>query len=149
MIQEQKNTRARAVAAAITETKAGKEQVAISFELLDGPNAGQTMGWWGSLSDAAAPYTAKALRALGWKVGAVEVVAGTECKVTVVLEDYQGKVSPRIKWINSLTSALEALPPERAASALSRLNAASAALDTAPVAQAEPPPHTDNDALPF
>ncbi len=149
MIQEQKNTRALVVTAGLTETKAQKDQVAISFALQDGPDAGQSIGYFGSLSDAAIPYTTKNLRTLGWKDGDdLGLLAGSECRLTIAHETYEGKTSAKVKFINPLVPALTKLDPVRASSAMSRLSAAAKALDSAPVAQAEPPPHTDAD-LPF
>ena len=152
MIAEQKNTRAQVVTAGLTETKSGKEQIAIGFQLLDGPDAGQSISKFGSLSDAALPYTTKDLRTLGWKDGQeIDTIVSAECKLTIVHEEYEGKTSAKVKWINSITSAPPKLAPARALDAMTRLSAASKALDTK--AEAGPlspePPYNDPADLPF
>lgn len=50
----------------VGETSKGGDQVAFSFEFVDGPYAGQRLAWYGFFSEAALPYTIKSLVAMGW-----------------------------------------------------------------------------------
>jgi hypothetical protein len=58
---------ARGVNASLGKTKNGGEQVAVEFELKDGPGVGQRITWFGSFAnDKATEITVKALRNCGW-----------------------------------------------------------------------------------
>lgn len=146
MIAEQKGTRAVVMEASIGETKNGGEQIVLVFGLEEGPNMGNPITAYRSLSDRAAPYTAKDMQTLGWQPGDdVSKALGAQCRLTIVHEEYEGKVSAKVKWINPVNFAKPAAA-DKAASAMARLAAAAKA--NAATLPPEPPPHTDAD-LPF
>jgi hypothetical protein len=102
--------RARAVQAALCETKSGKEQLAIEFALYDVDGVeGEHVTYFGSFSDAALPHTLKALRTCGWAGTDLADLSGVERnEVSLVLEDeeYEGRVRTKVKWVNAPRLAL-------------------------------------------
>jgi hypothetical protein len=117
--------RAHAIAAELGFTNGGDEQVAISFEILDHP--GQRITWYGGFSTeikgqakkSPCERTFETLRTCGWEGDDLTDLAGIDSNdVEVVLEinEYEGKESNRIKWVNSLGSGGPALknvmPPD-------------------------------------
>lgn len=88
-----------------TVSSTGSEQLAVSFQL----EAGDTLTWWGSFSDKALPHTMKALRAMGWRgTDLAELdnhgggLDGQQVELVVEESEYQGRVSPKVRWVNSL-----------------------------------------------
>ncbi|MBM3992154.1 MAG: hypothetical protein FJ298_14260 [Planctomycetes bacterium] len=148
MIAEQKGTRATVLEASIGETKSGGEQVVLVFGLEEGPNMGNPITAYRSLSECAAPYTAKDMTTLGWMPGEdVSKVLGAVCRLTIVHEEYDGKVSAKVKWINPVNFSKPAAP-DKVSGAMARLAAAAKANAALAPLPPEPPPHTDAD-LPF
>ncbi|NNB90527.1 hypothetical protein [Corallococcus exiguus] len=105
--------KARAAQGALGFTSGGKEQVAIEFTFLgnDGsePYAGQSITWFGFFTDASLEHTIKALRACGWQGNDVSDLTGIESNdVSLVIEneEYEGKWSPKVRWVNPLGSGL-------------------------------------------
>jgi hypothetical protein len=96
------------------ESKDGKPQVLINFEIIDGPYAQRVLPWWGSFN-ASLPQGSKAkqtpmqrtlysLRLCGW-VGddVMDVVnqdMGNEVSIQVEHHEYDGKVNARVSWVN-------------------------------------------------
>jgi hypothetical protein len=149
MIGEQKGTRATVLEAYLAEAKSGAEQIVLVFGLEEGPDAGLPITAYKSLSEKAAPYTAKDMGTLGWAPGDdVSKVLGAVCRLTIVHDTYDGKTSPKVKWINSVTAAAKPVSAEKASGAMARLNAAAKTNAAASALPPEPPPHTDAD-LPF
>ncbi len=105
MYENQEKKRARAVGAAIGKAGTGTHQIAIEFEFLD-EQGGIT--YYGPLTDAAFPYTMKAIRAAGF-VGddladLTSLCDGSAPDVTLVIgpETYNGKTTLKVKFINSM-----------------------------------------------
>lgn len=93
--------RAKAVGAALCFTKAGAEQVAIEFELLD--CEGYRMTYFGTFGEKALEHTIKALRTCGWQgddLSSYEGVDANEVSLVIEHEEWEGKVSAKIRWIN-------------------------------------------------
>jgi hypothetical protein len=113
--------RARAIEAALGETDAGKEQVAVRFELLDLP--GQGITWYGYFTEKSTPITLKALRTAGWR-GNDLMDLGDLCNpettpevyLVVEHETYEGKTSAKVRWVNGAggLSIKKALDPNKA-----------------------------------
>lgn len=113
--------RAKAVEAVLGKSsKKGTPQVAVKFELLDLP--GQSITWFGYLSDAAFDITMRGLDACGFKgndLADLSSITGEDAPEVVLVvdhEEYEGKWSARVKFINAAGGpALQgALSPDEA-----------------------------------
>lgn len=91
------------------ETGTGKEQIGISFDLLDHP--GETITYYGYFTDAALPYTVQNLRTCGWKGADLTDLTGldaNEVQLVIEEEDYESpetgevRTSLKVKFINSM-----------------------------------------------
>jgi hypothetical protein len=100
--------RGAAVEAALSTTSRGTPQVAVRLRLVDPP--GQTITWYGFLTDAAIDRTVESLRHMGWQGTDVRdflaerpLPEGFDQEVEIVVEheEYEGKTQARVKWINS------------------------------------------------
>lgn len=95
--------RARAVEGALGETKTGKPQVAVRFELLD--LAGEQITWHGYFTEKTTDTTLRALRTCGWRGDMLDDLSGIESnEVSLVLEiqpDDQGQPRPQVRWVNA------------------------------------------------
>lgn len=167
--------RGRATEAQLGTTSTGKEQVAISFQLLTPGYEGQHLPYYGLFTDAALEITVKALRACGWQGVDLSDLTGidtNEVNLVVEHETYNGVTRARIKWVNDGTAGLlkNVLGDTERKAFAQRMRGAIAALGTPgpakpaqqtrpatprPAAQRqggvmppEPPPHTDAD-IPF
>lgn len=167
--------RGRATEAQLGTTSTGKEQVAISFQLLTPGYEGQHLPYYGLFTDAALEITVKALRACGWQGVDLSDLSGidtNEVNLVVEHETYNGVTRARIKWVNDGTAGLlkNVLGDAEKKAFAQRMRGAIAALGTPgpakpaqqarpatprPAAQRqggvmppEPPPHTDAD-MPF
>jgi hypothetical protein len=103
MYENQEKKRARAIGAAIGKASTGTHQIAIEFEFLD-EQGGIT--YYGPLSDAAFPYTMKAIRSAGFlgdDLSNLDSLSGETPEVVLVIgpEEYNGKVTLKVKFINS------------------------------------------------
>jgi hypothetical protein len=85
----------------------GNEQIAVQFEIADGDQAGQSIAYVGTFTDAAIEYTTEALRATGWEGDDLAeipdlAVAGKlgPCEIVVQHETYEGKQRARIRFVN-------------------------------------------------
>lgn len=83
----------------------GNEQVAVSFETTDGDGnpTGERIGWYGTFTDKAAPWTIKALRTMGWKgddLSDLESIKGTPVSIVVKAEEHKGKMYPKVQFVN-------------------------------------------------
>lgn len=94
--------RARAREWDLGMTGTGKEQLAIAFDFLDHP--GESMTAYLYFTDETLDRTIKAMRDMGWTGNDLENITDLDRnEVTVVVEaeeDLEGKMRPRIKWIN-------------------------------------------------
>lgn len=106
MYENQEKKRARAVNAAVGKASTGTHQIAIEFEFLDEPGG---ITYYGPLSDAAFPYTMKAIRAAGFlgdDLANLSSLSGETPEVVLVIgpEEYpkgSGKITMKVKFINS------------------------------------------------
>lgn len=112
---------------AISETKAGLPQAAITFSVqAEGRAEGraETITYFGSFKDGAQKHTIKALLACGLKgsnpAGALEI--GKEVSIVVEdEEDMTGKVRTKVKWVNALGGGIKAMDQNLATSKLADL----------------------------
>jgi len=91
------------------QSSKGTEQVGVLFELTEGDAKGIRITWYGSFSEAAAAFTLKGLRACGWEgtdVLELETAhAGldkNEVSLVIEQEEYQGKTSAKVQWVNPI-----------------------------------------------
>lgn len=96
----------------------GTHHVAVLFQ----DEAGDRITWYGYLSDAALERTVASLQNLGWNpaehggridsLNGTGILAGAKAEIVVENEEFDGKVRPKVKWVNApgggLGSGLEA-----------------------------------------
>jgi hypothetical protein len=116
--------RARAITGELGYTAKGDEQVAVSFEIID--QNGFRITWYGSFSaeisanakKSPIERTFEALRTCGWQGDDISDLTGieqNEVEVVVEINEWEGKESNRIKWVNAPGSGLalkNVMPPE-------------------------------------
>ncbi|HVY62177.1 MAG TPA: DUF669 domain-containing protein [Planctomycetota bacterium] len=121
--------RARAIEAQLGETKTGKEQVVVRFELLNDGFEGQTITWFGVFAtDKMAKRILEGLRACGWRGTDIGDLSGvTDCDVEIEVEHntWEGKTSARVKWVNRIGGgpAVTPLAPDKARAFAARMKA--------------------------
>jgi hypothetical protein len=77
------------------EEKGTAPQVGVELRVIEGPEAGKTIFWYGSLHENAQTYTVDALRAMGWSCNNITELEGLgSLKVIAVekQEEWKGKV---------------------------------------------------------
>jgi|WetSurSiteA1Bulk_404760.scaffolds.fasta_scaffold17502_2 hypothetical protein len=103
MIQPGKH-KAKAIEFGIGKANTGMHQIGILFELSE---TKETITWYGHFSDAAYPYTVKAMRTCGWEgcdLTDLNDLKRNEVILVVDFEEYQGKQALKVKFINSIGS---------------------------------------------
>ncbi len=99
----------RVVSHALTKSgQKGTPCVAVTFE----DDVGQRITWFGYLTDAALEWTLKALAAMGWDSNAsdgridslngTDLLAGNRVEIVVEEEEYEGKLRPKVRWVNEI-----------------------------------------------
>ncbi len=161
--------RAKVISKEFCQSKAGKEQLAIGFEVVgDGPQAGHHITEFLSFSDAALPYTEKKMRTLGWQgidVLDLSTLGSVEVDIVCAVEAQDGyEPRMRVKFINAAGSGptMNTTPLDdgqkkafaaRMRAKLAGLNAAQARVAAKkppqPAKREEPPPPSDDDSIPF
>lgn len=97
--------RAQALDGHLGHTSKGNEQIVIRFEIIEGPHKDQSILWFGFFSDACFDRTIQSLRHCGWKGDDISELTGIDTReVDVVVEhkEYNGKVTPSVRWINQV-----------------------------------------------
>lgn len=89
----------------------GKEQVAIQFRIEGGSEPGSELPYYGFFTDRTAERTVESLRFCGWdtdNLGDVtaEVIGRNLVKIVVEHDSYNGKVRPKIAWVNRVGGTL-------------------------------------------
>lgn len=95
------------------ETSKGTPRIFVKFEVVDGnPLGGEKIFWHGYLSAGAINNTLKALLVMGCTSPDLEPLKNgpesglldmdTPVSITVEEEEYQGKITPKVKWVNAL-----------------------------------------------
>jgi len=86
--------------------KERKPQVALGFELLEGPNVGAFITWYGYFTDETWERTLESLRMCGWGGSDLSDLSGIdtqEVRLVIVHEpDLNGEIRARVNWVNSL-----------------------------------------------
>jgi hypothetical protein len=84
-------------------TEKGNQQVAVEFEILDGPDAGKRITWFGYFSEKARKRTLESLRYCGWKNDDIMDMLGMgDLQVVIVIgyEEYENRTRAKVQWIN-------------------------------------------------
>ena len=95
--------RAKAIEAQLGFTNGGKEQVAISFQVLTPGFEGTRLAYYGTFGEKALEITVKALRACGWTGLDLSDFTGidtNEVNLVVEHEEYNGTITAKVKWVN-------------------------------------------------
>jgi hypothetical protein len=91
--------RARAVEGAWGHTQNGTEQVAVLFRL----ETDRNLTWYGFMTDKTSERTMAALITCGVSdLESLQGLADNEVELVVEHEEYNGKVSARVQWVNAL-----------------------------------------------
>ena len=101
--------RAHATKAELGFTKKGDPQVAVTFRLLDDEVADQELTWYGYFTEKTKTRTLESLVHAGWDGEDPDELAGlgtTEVSLVVAHEEYNGRVSARIQWVNAIGGAV-------------------------------------------
>lgn len=98
--------KAKALGALLGYTKGGNDQVGIGFVILEGPSQGQSITYYGQFGEASLEFTLGALRNSGWigdDLADLSGVGVTDVSPYLVIahEEFDGKVSARVKWVNA------------------------------------------------
>jgi hypothetical protein len=134
------NYRGKPIRAALGLTSTGKEQIGVQFDFVE--PAGTRLTWYGFFTDAAMDRTIESLRHCGWKGDDLSVFAegqplpegfDQEVELVVKHEEYQGKVSARIAFINGGggLAMKEALSVDQASAFARRMKSKIGAFDLA------------------
>lgn len=97
---------ARAVGGALGTTQKGTEQVGVEFVFTDGPNKDKRITWYGYFSEKTIDRTIESLRYAGWKGTDLSDLSDLSAENTPVVElvleteDYNGKSTVRVSWVN-------------------------------------------------
>lgn len=97
--------KAKAAEWGLGETSTGKEQIAITFDLLDPDFAGQRITYFGFFTEESLQYTIKNMRTCGWEGDDLLELGGLDKNEVILVvenEEYNGKVTPKVKFINAL-----------------------------------------------
>lgn len=99
--------RGRPVAASLGMTSTGKEQIGVTFELVE--PAGERIGWYGFFTEKALDRTLQSLRYCGWTGNDLTDFSGEalpagfdqEVELDIQHEEYKDKIQVRVAWVNS------------------------------------------------
>ena len=98
--------KARAFDAELTQTRTGKEQIAVHFRISEGAHQGEMIAWYGyTNTPASAKRTFEALRACGWAgqdLSNLEGLDSQEVELVLAQEEYEGRRRIQVRWVNSL-----------------------------------------------
>lgn len=102
--------KARATECVFNQDDKGRPQAIIRFDILDGEAAGDTITTYRYFNGGAADFSIKALDAIGCRMEGGDVTdiegMGVECELVIEHEEYNGKWSAKVKYINKLRGPL-------------------------------------------
>ncbi len=100
------NFRAKATKAEPGKAKTGNEQVLVTFQITQGPQAGQEIVWRGMFTEKTTDRTIDSLILCGWDtIDYVSFTGITKNEVEIVVEHEPGRDDPsksfaRVAWVN-------------------------------------------------
>lgn len=153
---------------ALGEASTGTPCVEVMFQI-QGPADyyGQTIVWYGYLSEGAMKSTVKGLRACGWQGDNLEdlsTVGANQVELVIENEEYDGKTRSKVRWVNQPGGNRVLLDPSKKKSIAAQLRGQIRAIDaengTAQKPAARPQPRVParptaathgptNDDIPF
>lgn len=87
------------------DTKDGLPQVVVLFAIIDGPWSGRRLYWFGFFTEKSAKRTIESLRFCGFKGDDLSALLSQkinqEVSITVGHNDWEGKVTARVDWVNA------------------------------------------------
>jgi hypothetical protein len=87
------------------ETSNGNPQVVVQFAIMDGPQAGRRLAWFGYFTPDTTKRTVEALRLCGFRgddlADLLTQKINQQVSIVVTHEEYKGKVSARVAWVNA------------------------------------------------
>lgn len=90
------------------ETKTGKQQVAITFEILASEYAGQRITWFGYFTPNAAERTVQSLRYCGFRGNDISQAPTqaltSRVQLAIEHDEYNGRTSTKVRWVNRPSS---------------------------------------------
>lgn len=112
---------------ALGKSKTGTPHIAVLFE----DDAGDRITWYGYLTDKAIERTVESLQVLGWNPAAsggdietlngTDLLVGNQAEIVVEMEEYEGKPSPKVRWVNRPGGGLQKMDGAEAATFASSL----------------------------
>ncbi len=108
--------RAQAVDGHLGYTSKNNEQVVVRFAIVGGPHDGESVQWFGFFTDACFDRTIRSLRYCGWQGDDVADLTGidaNEVDIVVGHNEYKGKITPRVSWVNQV-GGLSGMTPQQA-----------------------------------
>lgn len=112
----------RVVSHVVGKSGTGTPHVSVLFEDVNGDR----ITWYGYLTDKAMERTIASLQILGWdavadnglvhKLNGTDALVGAEAEIVVEMEEWEGKPTPKVKWVNEVGGGMaKPLPEEEAA----------------------------------
>jgi hypothetical protein len=98
--------------AQLGHTNDGAPQLAAAFIISEGEHAGKSVPWYGYFTDKTKKRTLESLRIAGWSnddIGDIEGFGDTEVDIVVEHNEWDGKVTARVAWVNRAGSGGVAL----------------------------------------
>jgi hypothetical protein len=98
--------RARAQEWSLGMSSTGKEQIGVMFEIAGGPCDGKHITWFGYFTDNTVDRTLESLRHCGWasdNLADLDTLNANEVELVIEDEEYDGKVRPKVKWVNRIS----------------------------------------------
>jgi hypothetical protein len=87
------------------ETSTGNPQVAVQFAILDGPQQGRRVTWFGFFTEKTIKRTIESLRLCGLKGDNLEALLtqklNQEVSITVGHNTWDNKTTARVEWVNA------------------------------------------------
>lgn len=143
--------RAKAKSWALAEASTGNPEVAVEFEFAIDESQTASLTWHGFLGDNTFDRTIESLRFCGWTGDDLTDLSGLDTKEVVIVienEEYKGKVSPKIQWVNRAGGLAVKTPmsAEKAKTFAAAMRGKIRALDAAK--GVKPPPKPANGGAP-
>lgn len=92
------------------ETKNGNPQVAVNFEILEGEHSGRRITWFGYFTEKTTVRTVESLRYCGFTgndlAAATYMPLENEVQIVIDHEEYNGKWSAKVQWVNKAGGGL-------------------------------------------
>ena len=98
--------RARAIDGEFGFSSKNTEQVAVRFQVTEGPQSGETITWYGFFNTPDnARRAVESLRRAGWQGDDLADLRGlgdAEVELVLAEETYEGRARVRVQWVNEL-----------------------------------------------